>query len=46
MKELLKLGRSQTLIWKEFPYGDHNNTVAEPGYFSHIEDLLQRHVLK
>ncbi|SMQ52298.1 unnamed protein product [Zymoseptoria tritici ST99CH_3D1] len=46
MKELFKLCRSPTVVWKELPNGDHNNSVAEPGYFSHIEDFVQRHILK
>lgn len=45
MKELFKLSRAKTLVWKEFPYGDHNSTVAEPGYFNHIDDFIGRHVV-
>jgi fermentation-respiration switch protein FrsA (DUF1100 family) len=32
-------------IWKEFPKGDHNSTVAEPGYFDAIWEFLVRDVL-
>lgn len=32
-------------IWKEFPSGDHNSTVAEPGYFDAIWDFLVQEVL-
>lgn len=33
-------------VWKEFPGGDHNSTVAEPGYFDAIWDFLLREILK
>ncbi|KAK4615910.1 hypothetical protein CLAFUW4_09783 [Fulvia fulva] len=45
MKELFKLCRSQKVMWRELPNGDHNNTVGEPGYFHHIEDFLQKYLL-
>lgn len=44
MKELFKLCRSQKVVWKELPYGDHNSTVAEPGYFLHIGEFLRQYV--
>lgn len=46
MKELMRLSRSSTVVWKELPSGDHNNTVGERGYFQHIQDFLIAHVLK
>lgn len=45
MKQLLKVCKAKTCIWKELPYGDHNNTVGEKGYFSYIEDFIQRYVV-
>ncbi|KIX07072.1 uncharacterized protein Z518_05049 [Rhinocladiella mackenziei CBS 650.93] len=33
-------------VWKEFPNGDHNSTVAEPGYFDAIWDFLVQDVLR
>ncbi|KIX93882.1 uncharacterized protein Z520_10507 [Fonsecaea multimorphosa CBS 102226] len=33
-------------VWKEFPHGDHNSTVAEPGYFEAIWGFLVRDVLR
>lgn len=33
-------------VWREFPSGDHNSTVAEPGYFDAIWDFLVQHVSK
>ena len=46
MKQLFRLSKAKNVVWKELPYGDHNNTVAEPGYFSFIEDFLKRQVLR
>ena len=44
MKKLFDICHSEPKIWKEFPYGDHNNTVAEAGYFHNIHDFLDRYV--
>jgi hypothetical protein len=46
MKELLSLSCSPNKVWKELPDGDHNNTVAEKGYFQHIQDFLLANILK
>ncbi|OCT46813.1 Protein bem46 [Cladophialophora carrionii] len=32
-------------VWKDFPNGDHNSTVAEPGYFDAIWEFLVHEVL-
>ncbi|KAF1998066.1 BEM46 family protein-like protein [Amniculicola lignicola CBS 123094] len=40
MAQLFKVCRAETKIWKEFPQGSHNDTVAEPGYFTYIDDFL------
>ncbi|KAG9686977.1 major facilitator superfamily transporter, partial [Aureobasidium melanogenum] len=45
MKKLFDICRSEPKIWKEFPYGDHNNTVAEAGYFHSIQDFLESRTL-
>lgn len=45
MKQLFKLCKSPTLVWKELPHGDHNSTVAESGYFYHIEDFFAKYVV-
>ncbi|KAI5358479.1 Putative serine aminopeptidase, S33, alpha/Beta hydrolase [Septoria linicola] len=45
MKELFKLARTPRVMWKELPYGDHNATVAEPGYFQFVEEFIQRYVV-
>jgi len=33
-------------VWKEFANGDHNSTVAEPGYFDAIWEFLVNEVLR
>ncbi len=33
-------------VWQEFPNGDHNSTVAEPGYFDAIWEFLVEDVLR
>lgn len=45
MKQLFRLCKAKKVVWKELPYGDHNNTVGERGYFNHIEEFIQDHVL-
>jgi len=45
MKQLFKLCKSKTIVWKELPYGDHNSSVAEPGYFSYIAEFIVTHVM-
>jgi abhydrolase domain-containing protein 13 len=32
-------------VWKEFPNGDHNSTVAEPGYFEAIWQFLAQELM-
>lgn len=44
MKELYTLCRAKTKVWKELPHGDHNSTVAAPGYFYFVDDFLKIHV--
>ena len=44
MKQLFRLSKAKTMIWKELPHGDHNNTVAESGYFYHIDEFLERYI--
>lgn len=45
MKELFKLSKAKVTVWKELPYGDHNNTVAERGYFDYFNDFIEKFVL-
>lgn len=45
MKQLFKLCQSKTIVWKELPYGDHNSTVAEKGYFDAFNNFLLQHVV-
>ena len=46
MKQLFKLCKAKTTVWKELPYGDHNNTVAEKGYFNYIDEFIERYVVR
>ncbi|KAJ9645084.1 bem46 protein, variant [Coniosporium tulheliwenetii] len=46
MRQLYDICRSDIKIFKEFPNGTHNDTVAEPGYFNYIDDFLRQHVLR
>ena len=46
MKQLFRLCKSSNVTWKELPSGDHNNTVAEPGYFNHIENFIRKQVVR
>jgi hypothetical protein len=46
MKMLHEKCRAATKIWKEFPEGSHNDTVAEEGYFEAINDFVNDHVIK
>nr|KMM69643.1 abhydrolase domain-containing protein 13 [Coccidioides posadasii RMSCC 3488] len=45
MAELYKICRAKTKIWRTFPNGSHNDTVAEPGYFEHIYSFVVDEVL-
>jgi hypothetical protein len=46
MAELYKVCRAKTKIWRELPNGTHNDTVAEPGYFSYVDDFLKHHIAR
>ncbi|EXJ79201.1 hypothetical protein A1O3_08702 [Capronia epimyces CBS 606.96] len=45
MKTLYEQCRTRK-VWKEFPGGDHNSTVAEPGYFDAVWQFLVQDVLR
>ncbi len=46
MKELFKMCRAKMVVWKELPYGDHNNTVGERGYFSYIDEFIEHYIVE
>lgn len=46
MKQLFDLCESKPKIWKELPHGDHNSSVAEPGYFHFVNDFIQEYVIR
>lgn len=45
MKQLFEVCKVPNKTWKTFPEGDHNSTVAEPGYFDAIWDFLVQQVI-
>lgn len=45
MKTLYELCKARSKVWKTFPTGHHNDTVAEPGYFDAIWAFLLEEVL-
>lgn len=45
MKTLYDLCRVKHKVWKTFPHGHHNDTVAEPGYFDAVWAFLADEVL-
>lgn len=45
MRTLFDLCKTANKTWKEFPAGDHNSTVAEPGYFDAIWSFLVAEVM-
>ncbi|KZF26783.1 alpha/beta-hydrolase [Xylona heveae TC161] len=45
MRHLYTISRAKTKIWKSFPQGTHNDTVAERGYFDAIAEFIDEHVL-
>jgi len=46
MRRLYEIYQSGPKIWKELPYGDHNNTVSEAGYFDFIDEFLRDYVVR
>ncbi|KAF2456658.1 BEM46 family protein-like protein [Lineolata rhizophorae] len=46
MKQLYRICHSEPKIWRDFKDGTHNDTVAQPLYFNHIDDFIREHVLK
>ena len=46
MRTLYDICKVKRKTWKAFENGDHNSTVAEPGYFDAIWDFLVKEVLK
>lgn len=45
MRTLYESCRARRKTWRSFENGDHNSTVAEPGYFDAIWDWLDQEVL-
>jgi hypothetical protein len=45
MKTLYDVCRSKPKVWRAFPDGSHNDTVAEDGYFNYIQDFIMQQIL-
>jgi abhydrolase domain-containing protein 13 len=45
MKQLFEICTTEIKIWKEFPEGSHNDTIAEEGYFEILEEFVNNHVI-
>jgi abhydrolase domain-containing protein 13 len=44
MKALYDTCQAEVKIWKDFPEGAHNDTIAEEGYFEAVEGFIAQHV--
>ena len=45
MKHLYSVCRAGTKIWRDFPNGDHNSSVAEEGYFDAIAEFIMQQIV-
>ncbi|PGH27917.1 hypothetical protein AJ80_00467 [Polytolypa hystricis UAMH7299] len=45
MTQLHHMCKADVKVWRTFPNGHHNDTVAEPGYFDHIQSFMVNEVL-
>ncbi|KAI4088709.1 MAG: hypothetical protein LQ348_006385 [Seirophora lacunosa] len=41
MKQLYSICQVEKKIWREFPNGSHNDTIAEPGFFDRIVEFVR-----
>ncbi|KAL9022571.1 MAG: hypothetical protein Q9185_000281 [Variospora sp. 1 TL-2023] len=41
MKQLYSICKVEKKIWREFPNGSHNDTIAEPGFFDRIVEFVR-----
>ena len=41
MTELYSICKARKKIWREFPNGRHNDTVAEPNFFDYIVEFVR-----
>ena len=44
MKHLYSICQTEK-VWRDFPDGTHNDTVAEPGYFNYIEEFIRQYIV-
>ncbi|KAL1871529.1 bem46 protein, variant [Paecilomyces lecythidis] len=45
MTQLFNLCQSNRKVWRALPNGQHNDSVAEPGYFDYIHSFLTEEIL-
>lgn len=45
MSHLFSICNARNKIWRTFPNGHHNDTVAEPGYFDYIQSFVLNEAL-
>ncbi|EEH21900.2 hypothetical protein PABG_07871 [Paracoccidioides brasiliensis Pb03] len=45
MAQLFSICKASTKVWRMFPNGHHNDTVAESGYFDHIYSFVMDYVI-
>lgn len=45
MRDLYRVCRAKTKIWKDFPNGTHNETILQPKYFDYIEEFITKEVM-
>jgi hypothetical protein len=46
MKTLYENCQTKVKVWRDFPEGSHNDTVAERGYFDYIEGFIRDVILR
>lgn len=45
MTQLFAICQSEPKVWRTLPNGGHNDSVAEPGYFDHVNAFVTEEVL-
>lgn len=46
MSQLYSLCRTETKVWRTLPNGQHNDTIAEAGYFDYVSSFVIENVLE
>lgn len=45
MSQLFSVCNAREKVWRQLPNGQHNDTVAEPGYFDYIYTFVVNEML-